>query len=128
MVDSVSYRCLDVATVFAAIVTRWGVVADGERQGCGGVDVAQAVAHHGRAADVSGVLPDNLGEVAPFLEVGHARVGLAVRGREVANLVIVHQVGDQNADLALLHTVTDVLAVTTAINGARRGMLVKLEF
>lgn len=76
---------------------------------------------------MGGALPDNLGEVAPLLEVGHAGVGLAVGGREVADLVVVHQVADHNTDLVLLHTVANVLTVATASNGAKLDMLVDIH-
>lgn len=119
-VHSLSYRFQDVVGIFTVVVTRRRVVADGERQRRAGVNVAQAVAHHGRAADVGGALPDDLGEMAPLLEVGHARARLTVGDREVADLVVVHQVGDQHANLVILHTVSNVLTVTTAINGAKK--------
>jgi hypothetical protein len=117
--NGVAKRSQNVVGIFTVVVTRGRVVADGEGHGGAGVDVAELVAHHGRATDVGGALPDDLGEVAPLLELGHAGAGATVGGREVADFVVVHQVGDHHADLALLDAVADVLAVTTAINGAR---------
>lgn len=63
-------------------------------------------------------LPDDLGEVAPLVEVAHARGGSTVGGREVFDLLVVHQVGDHDTDIASLDTVANVLTVATASNGA----------
>lgn len=120
-VDGVAQRGEDVITVFTGVITRGRVVADGEGERAARVDVSEAVAHHGSAAHMGGALPDDLGEVTPLLEIGHAGVGLAVGGGEVFNLVVVHQVGEHDTDLACLDTVADVLAVTTAIKGAAGG-------
>jgi hypothetical protein len=120
-VNGIAQRGEDVGAVFTSVVTRRVVIADGEGERVAGVDVAETVTHHGGAADVGSALPDNLGEVAPLLEVGHAGVGLTVGGGEVFDLVVVHQIGDHDTNFAGLDTVADVLAVTAAINGA--GMM-----
>jgi len=112
-------RSQNVGAIFTVVVTGGRVVADSEGHGGARIDVAEFVTHHGRAANVGGALPDDLGEVAPLLELGHARAIRAVGGREVADLVVVHQVRDHHANLALLNAVSDVLAITAAIDGAK---------
>lgn len=120
-VGSTAIRLQHVITIFTTNVTHWRVVANGEWQGFGGINVAQRVADHSGTANVGGRLPDDLTEVAPLVEVGHARVGFTVRGGEELDLIVVHQVGDHNTDVAGLNTVTDVLTVTAASNGTARG-------
>lgn len=71
---------------------------------------------------MGGGLPDELGEVAPLVEVGHAGVGGAVGGREEFDLIVVHQVGDHDANVAGLNAVANVLTVATASNGAIQKM------
>lgn len=107
----------DIITIFTSVVTRGEVVADGEWERPARVDVSEAVAHHSSAADVGGALPNDLGEVTPLREIGHAGVGLSVGGGKVFNLVVVHQVGEHDAHLACLDTIADVLSVITAVNG-----------
>lgn len=107
-----------VLAVLSVNVTGRRVVADSEGQGGTGVDVAQAVAGNSGAGDVGGTLPDDLGEVAPLVEVGHAGVGSTVGGREEFDLIVVHQVGDHGAHIARINAVADVLAVATTINRA----------
>ena len=103
--------------VFTGAITSGEVVAYGEGERAARVDVFEAVAHHSSAADMGGALPNNLGEVTPLLEIGHAGVGLSVGGGEVFDLVIVHQIGEHDTDLACLSTIADVLTITTAVNG-----------
>lgn len=67
-------------------------------------------------ADLGGTLPDKLGEVTPFLEVGHVRVGLAVEVGVVADLAVVEQLGDDSRNVVGLDTSGDVLTVVTAVN------------
>ena len=67
---------------------------------------------------MGGTLPHNLGEVTPSIEVGHTGVGLAVQALEVSHLVVVHQVGDHLSNLVRGDTISNVLAIATAINGA----------
>lgn len=99
------------------ILTGRAVVANSEGQGFGGIDVTQAVAGDGSATNVSSGGPDNLGEVTPVVEVGHVGVGLAVQVGVVAHLVVVHEVGDHNANFGRLNTISNVLTVATAVNG-----------
>ena len=113
-----SPRGEDVILVSTGVITRGGVVADGEGKRPARVDISEAVAHHSSAADVGGVFPNDLGEVTPFLEIGHAGVGISIGGGEVFNLVVVHQVGKHDTNLACLDPIADVLAVITAITGA----------
>lgn len=115
----------DVVTIFTGVVTRRRVVADGEGQGCTGVNIAEPVAHHGCAADVSRTLPDDLREVAPVVELVHVGGRGTVGFRVVTDLVVVHQVADQDPNLVLLHTVTNVLTVATTIDRAMKIMLAK---
>lgn len=93
------------------------VVADGEVRGNASADVGETIrAVLGRAADVGGLLPDDLGEVAPELEVGHVGVGLAVLVGEVWLLAVVEQVSDDGRDILRLDTGSDVLAVAATSN------------
>jgi hypothetical protein len=75
-------------------------------------NVGQGVTYLNRAADRKGVFPDDLGEVTPFLEVGHVRVVISV-SRIEPDLVVVHQVGDQLVSLVGEKPSTDVLAIAT---------------
>lgn len=100
-------------------LTGRAVVANSEGDCDGRVNVTKTVAGHGSATNVGGTLPHNLGEVAPSIEVVHAGVSLAIQGLEVAHLVVVHQVGDHLSNLFRGDTISNVLAIPTAINGAR---------
>lgn len=120
-VGGTAIRLQHVITIFTTNVTHWGVVANSEWQGVGGVNVAQGVADHSGTANVGGRLPDDLTEVTPLVEVGHAGVGFTVRGGEELDFTVVHQVGDHNTDITGLNTVTDVLTVAATINGTARG-------
>lgn len=60
-----------------------------------------------------GALPDDLGEVAPVLEVGHAGLSLAVETIVPADLAVVEQVGDDGGDVVARYTCGDVLTVAT---------------
>ena len=115
-------RLQNVVGVFPVGVSGWAVVADGERHGFAGIDVAQAIAHDGGTANLLGVLPDNLGEVTPAVKELHERAGDTIQGTEETHLVVVHQVGDHLADVVLADTVTDVLAVSTTVNASVMGL------
>ncbi|KAI7091831.1 hypothetical protein KC356_g333 [Hortaea werneckii] len=69
----------------------------------------------GVAADVSGVLPDKLCEVAPPFEVGHVRLRLAVLVGKQVDLAIVKHIGDDRPDVFTLDTGGDVLTVPTTV-------------
>lgn len=120
-VRGAAQRCQDVVGVLAVVVTGRRIIAHGEGQGRAGVNIAQTVAHHGSTADVGSILPDDLREVTPFLELGHGRVRHTVGVREVVDFVVVHQVGDHHADFVLRHAVSDVLTVATTVDGTEGG-------
>ncbi len=88
-------------------------------EGCqwqgGGVGKALAGAVLGGAADMRGVRPDDLREVAPVLEVGHAGRTLAVETVVPADFAVVEQVGDDGSDIVSLYTCGDILAIATTI-------------
>lgn len=67
---------------------------------------------------MSGALPHDLREVTPVVELRHIGVGLTVQVLEVAELVIVHQVGDHGPDVVGGDTVADVLAISTPVDFA----------
>lgn len=121
-------RLQNVVGVFPVGVSGWAVVADGERHGFAGIDVAQAIAHDGGTANLLGVLPDNLGEVTPAVKELHERGGKTVEGSEEAHLVVVHQVGDHLTDAVRRDTVADVLAVATSVDAPIKALLVFFFF
>lgn len=103
-------------------LTRTLVVADGEVWRDTGADVGETVgAVLGVASDVGGVLPDDLAEVAPLLEVGHVRAVLTVQARVVWLLAVVEQVSDDGRDVGRLDTSSDVLAVAATSNLTNAG-------
>jgi hypothetical protein len=67
-------------------------------------------------SEVGRLLPDNLGEVAPVLEVGHVWLVLAVETVVPAHLAVVEQVGDDGRDVVGGDTSGNVLAVTTSVH------------
>lgn len=87
------------------------------------IDVAQAVTHDSGASHLGRGFPDDLGKVTPAVEQLHEGAGQAVQVGEEAHLVVVHQVGDHLADVVLLHTVADVLTVTTAVNAPVQALV-----
>ena len=54
--------------------------------------------------------------MSPTVEVGHVGVGLAKEGFEESELVVVHQVGDHLANFVRVNAISNVLAVSTAVN------------
>lgn len=118
-----SDRLENVVGILPAGVSCRVVIADGERKGSAGIDVAQAVTHDSGASHLGRGLPDDLGEVTPTVEQRHDRAGQSVQVGEEAHLVVVHQVGDHLADVALLDTVTNVLTVATAVNAPAQGLV-----
>jgi len=94
------------------------VVADGEvrRDEAANVGKTLGGAVGGGAANMGGTLPDDLGEVAPLLEVGHVGVGMSVQILVPANLAVVEQIGDDGGDVARWNTRSDVLAVPATIH------------
>jgi len=81
-----------------------------------GVGQALRRAVDGGAADLGGVLPHDLAEVAPLVEVGHVRVFLAVELIVEGDLAVVEQLGDDRRDIVSLNTSSDVLAVFAAVD------------
>lgn len=112
-VEGVSKRSEDVVSVFTRKVTRRVVVADGEGRWLTRVHVAEGIANDSSAADRDRALPHDLREMAPLLEISHVRVGLAVQTIIVAELIVVHQIGDHDSDLVSRNTVSDVLTIAT---------------
>jgi len=98
--------------IFTCKVARRLEVADSKDWRDVRANVGQGVTYLNRAADRKGVFPDDLGEVTPFLEVGHVRVVISV-SRIEPDLVVVHQVGDQLVSLVGEKPSTDVLAIAT---------------
>ena len=115
-------RFEDVVGIFTVGVSWRVVVADGERNGGTGVHIAQLVTNNGGAADFRSALPDDLGEVAPAVKELHDRAGDTIQGTEETHLVVVHQVGNHLTDVVLADTVTNVLAVSTAVNASAMGV------
>lgn len=121
--NGLSHRLENVVGILPTGVSCRVVIADGERKGLAGIDVAQAVTHDSGASHLGRGLPDDLGEVTPAVEQRHDRAGQSVKVGEEAHLVVVHQVGDHLADVALLDTVTNVLTVATAVNAPAQGLV-----
>ena len=65
--------------------------------------------------NVSCALPDNLGEMAPMLEVGHIRLSLAVETGVPADLAVVEQIGDDSRNVVGLNTGSNILTVTASV-------------
>lgn len=68
------------------------------------------------ASDFAGLVPEQLGEMAPLVEVGHVGVGLAEEGGIGGELAVVEGVGDRLVDLGGIGARKDVLAVTAAVD------------
>lgn len=68
------------------------------------------------ATDMSGGLPHNLGEVAPRVEVRHARICFTVEAAEPVDLTVIEEVGDDCGDVVRFDTGGDVLAVPATID------------
>lgn len=117
MVQSV-LACHDVCSILLA----WAlVVTDGEVWLNVAADVGEtAWAMLSVAGDFGGSLPNDLGEVAPLLEEGHIRVGLAVLAGKVWLLSIVKEVGDDSGDIGCLHSGSDILAIATTLGLAAK--------
>jgi len=117
----VTERLANVLRKLAKEVTSWGVVADSEvrRHAAASVGKTAAGAVVGCAADLGGALPDDLGEVAPAIESGvvvDVRWGrLAEKASEVADLVVVEELGDDRGDVAGWRTGSNVLAVASTV-------------
>lgn len=100
------------------MLTRRLVVANGEVRG----DVATSVGKTGRgavdsgAANLSGALPDDLGEVTPLVEVAHVGGLLAVLALVKTNLAVVEKLGDDSRNVVSLDTGSDVLAVSATVH------------
>jgi len=114
-------RLADLLSELAEEVTRRLVVADGKecRNTAASVGKTFSRAVDGSAANRRGVLPDDLGEVSPAIEGGvvvdAGRSGLAIQASEVANLVVVEQLGDDGRDVAGWCASSDVLTVSSTI-------------
>lgn len=116
--------------VVADSEVRWNERAQGVASGAirvDGVDGWADIHSRGVASDVSGVLPHELREVAPGLEVAHVRVGLAVKSSvgELPLLAIVEHVGDNRHDAGRIDTGSDVLTVaaTSHLTANRQSVL-----
>lgn len=116
-----SERLEHIVGIFPTGISCRVVIAHSERKGSAGIDVAQAVTHDSGASHLGRGLPDDLGEVTPAVKQRHERAGQAVQVGEEAHLIVVHQVGDHLANVALLDTVANVLTVTTAVNAPVQG-------
>lgn len=98
-------------------LTRGTVVADSEV----GRDVLTNVGKTARAvlsgtADLGSTLPDKLREVTPLFEVGHVRVGLAVKVGVVTNFAVVEELSNDSRDVVSLDTSGNVLTVVATVN------------
>jgi len=119
-------RSADVGVKLAEEVSGRLIVADSE-DGCDiGADVAEtlrtialASAVDGSTANMSGALPDDLGEVTPavkgslVVDVGWG--SLAVEPAEVWCLVVVEQLSDDRGHVVSWAASSNVLAVSTTI-------------
>lgn len=63
---------------------------------------------------VSGTYPDHLGEMAPCMEVGW--VVIAVVALKENSLLVVHLFSEEGSNTVVSGLVSDVLAVSTAVN------------
>lgn len=88
------------------------VVADSEVWGNTGPGVFKDAARRCNAGNVSGALPDDLGEVAPSLEVAHVGF-LAVVTSVERFLSVVKHVAYDGGDVRALDTGSNVLAIAT---------------
>lgn len=107
---------LDSVESGQSYLTWWSVVADGEVRSNVRTDVGEtAWAVLSGATDSGGVLPDDLREVAPVLEVGHVWVRLTVKAVEPVDLTVVEEVGDDSGDIGSFDTSGNVLTVATTV-------------
>jgi hypothetical protein len=106
-------------------LTRRRVVADREvwRNVAAGVGKTLTRAVISRTADLGAALPDDLREVSPAIESGLVVDvgwgGLAEQTAEVADLIVVEQLGDDRGDVIGWSTGSDVLTVSSAISGPK---------
>ena len=94
------------------------VAAGVGKTACGAVDSG--------AANRSGVGPDDLGHVAPNVEVAvvESAAGLAVVASISvgALLTVVEELGDDSRDVVGLDTSSDVLAVSATVHGPNQNV------
>lgn len=113
------------------------VVADGENWGNGFVDQAKTVravagagAVDSSAANVSGVLPDDLGEVTISVErgivVNVGWCGFAVQASEVGHLAVVEELSNDGGNVVSWASCGNVLTVSSATIGTEK-MLARTE-
>lgn len=97
------------------------VVADSEVWGDTTTSVGKTAGRAvvGGAGDLGGVLPDDLGEVAPGLEIAHVGL-LSVESGVEGLLSVVEHVADDSRDVVGSNTSSDVLAVSTTSSGAAK--------
>ena len=93
------------------------VVANGEVRSHVAASVGQVLrrAIDSGASNLGGALPDDLAEVAPFVEVVHGRVVLAVELVVERDLAVVEQLGDDRGNVVSLDTGSDVLTVSALV-------------
>lgn len=65
---------------------------------------------------MGGALPHDLGEMTPFVEVGHAGLALAIVWAEVALLIVVHQISDHLTDVVCADAVSNVLTISATVD------------
>lgn len=109
--------------------TRTLVVANREKRRHRRANIAQTLralastrAVKGGAANLRGLLPDDLGEVTETVKAGLKVTGdlgsrLAVVGLESADFAVVEQISDNGANVLGTGTGSDVLAIPAAISG-----------
>ena len=115
-------RSTDVRVLTDKVSSRI-VVADGKPGGeAGTLETTGAV--DGCAADKRGTLPHDLGEMTKAIKVAQVDVVLAVWARVVAELAVVHVIGDHHAYLVGRVACADVLAVAATVNSTRIKKLV----
>jgi hypothetical protein len=126
-------RTANIISIFASPVTWWRVVADGVwnvGDGLGVVRVDQGAAELGEASDFGSLLPHDLAEVTPRLEVSRAcdTVETGIFG----HLGVVHEVGDERgkfdaiADVLTIASTVDVSVVSVSAGlGQNAGAVLK---
>lgn len=102
-------------------VSRGRVVANGEVRSEARIDQSTR-AGDGGTADLRGPLPDDLGEMAKVVEVAQVDVVCVIGAREVAELAVVHVVGDHHGHLVGRVSRADVLAVAAAVDNGVVGV------
>ena len=101
--------------VLATKVSRWSIVADSEVWSNVATSVLKSVASNSCTPNFLGVSPNNLGEMAPYVEVAHVWVVLTIQSFVCRSFIIVHAVGNHGWDVLRRRSSTNVLSITSAV-------------